>query len=153
MKTPVIGFAKPGHGTNIPEGNDGATGQSAGAENFDILEAALTALGVGALGVPVVKSYTSSGAIAEKSGTVELGGSAAQTMTLADPVSGTDDGKCLDIIATSAHAHICTFTTALAGGANHKATFGGAVGDTLAIKALGGKWYPRPSINQTYAAS
>lgn len=153
MKTPNIGFVKPGHGINVPEGNDPATGQSAEAENFDILEAALTALGVGNRGARVVGSYTASGAIAEKAGVVELGGTGAQTMTVADPTSGTDDGKELDIVATSAHAHICTFTSGLAGGANHKATFGGALGDTLAIRALGGKWYPRPSINQTYATS
>lgn len=153
MKTPVIQFAKPGHGINVPEGNDPATGQSVEAENYDILESVLVTLGFGARGVKVVSSYSASGAIAEKAGTVQLAGSAALAMTLADPTSGTDDGKELDIIATAAHAHTVTFTTALAGGANHKATFGGALGDTLAIKALGGKWYPRPGINQTYSAS
>lgn len=153
MLTAKIGFSKPGHGINVPEGNDPATGQSAEAENFDILEAALTALGVGSRGAMVSGNYTASGAIAEKAGTVQLSGTGAQTMTVADPVSGTDDGKVLSIIATSAHAHLVTFTSALAGGANHKATFGGALGDQLNVKALAGKWYPLPSINQTYSAS
>jgi hypothetical protein len=151
MKTPVLGLTKSSHGTNILEGN--VAGQPAEAHNEDILELALTALGVGASGALAVNDYTASGAITQTSGTVTLSGTGAQAMTRANPVSGTDDGKILRIVAKSAHAHTVTFTAGLAGGSNHKATFGGAQGDTLEVEALAGVWYPRPSINQTYSAS
>jgi hypothetical protein len=151
MKTAVVGLTKSSHGTNIVEGN--VAGEPAEAHNEDILETALTALGIGASGQPNVKDYTASGAIAEKSGTVTLSGTGAQAMTLANPTSGTDDGKVLRIISKSAHAHTVTMTAAISGGSNHKSTYGGAIGDALVLEALGGAWFQLPSINQTLSAS
>lgn len=100
-----------------------------------------------------VVDYTASGAIAEKFGVDTLSGAGALAMTLADPITGTDDGKILRIVAHTAHAHTVTLAGGFQGGANHKATFGGAIGDTLVVLALLGKWYFQPSINQTLSAS
>lgn len=152
MKTAILGLVKPDADENVVSGNT-ATGESNEAANLDIIEAALVALGAGPGGARAVANYTASGAIAQKTGTVMLSGTGVQVMTLANPVSGTDDGKTLAIVATSAHAHTVATVAGISGGANHKATFGGALGDTLNLKALGGVWYLEPSINQTLSAS
>lgn len=95
--------------------------------------------------VPAAK--TASGAITEKQGAIRLGSSGALAMTLADPTTGTDDGKRLSIFASTAHAHVITVTGGLAGGTNNTVTLGGAVGDMVELEAIAGKWFQRPSIN------
>lgn len=145
MKTTRLSLVKPGHGTNVVEGND-PSGESNEAKNLDLIDAAIAAKYTKA-------NYTTSTAIAEKEGVVTLSGGSAQAMTIADPTTGTDDGKTLTILATAARAHTVTFITALNGGANHKATFGGALGDQLNIEAVNGIWYFKPSVNQTLSAS
>jgi hypothetical protein len=97
--------------------------------------------------VPAAK--TTSAAISEKQGLVRLGGSGARAMTLADPTTGTDDGKRLTLLASTAAAHVITVTGGLAGGSKNTLTLGGAVGDMAEIEAIGGKWFLRPSINAT----
>jgi hypothetical protein len=95
--------------------------------------------------VPAI--IAASGAIAQKQGAIRLGSSGALAMTLADPTSGTDDGKRLTIFVATAHAHVVTVTGGLAGGTNNTITFGGAVGDMAELEAIAGKWFLRPSIN------
>lgn len=149
MKTATFGLVKPTHGINEVEGTTGGVPNE--AANLDAIDAALVAAGTptGA----AIPTYATSGAITQKSGTVGIGSAGALTMTLANPVSGTDDGKRLSIVATTAHAHIVTTTAAINGGSNHKATFGGALGDQLNLVAIGGVWYQTPSTNITLAAS
>jgi hypothetical protein len=110
----------------------GFTGPLAG----DVAESVPTAIAV-------------SGAIAQKQGAVRLGSAGALAMTLADPTSGTDDGKRLTLVASTAQAHVITVTGGLAGGTNNTVTLGGAIGDMVELEAIGGKWFLRPSINAT----
>jgi hypothetical protein len=153
MKTLSLGLAKPDADLNVVSGN-AASGQSNEAANEDILDTAVAGLGgANTASGCAIEAHTTSGAISLKAGTVTLGSAGALTMTLANPVSGTDDGKELSIIAVTAHAHIVTTTAGISGGANHKATFGGALADQLNLVALGGVWYLRPSTNQTLTAS
>lgn len=53
MKTTVLGLLKPGHGTNVVEGND-PSGESHEAKNLDILDAAIAALQGGPQGIFLV---------------------------------------------------------------------------------------------------
>lgn len=139
-----LGLVKPTHGINEVEGTTGGVPNE--AANLDAIDAAI------ALHY-AVNDYTASGAITQKEGTITLSGSGAHAMTLANPVSGADDGKVLQIISKTAQAHTVTTIAGISGGANHKSTFGGAIGDLLVLKALGGVWYQLPSINQTLSAS
>ena len=150
MKTVKLGLALPAHGINLVEGNTGGVPNE--ILNEEIVDTAIDALGGGPNGA-AVNDYTASGAIAQVAGTVTLSGTGVQAMTLANPTSVVDDGKKLTIVAKSAHAHTVTTVAGISGGANHKSTFGGAIGDTLELQALGGAWYFRPSINQTLSAS
>jgi hypothetical protein len=97
--------------------------------------------------VPAAK--TASAAITEKQGLVLLGSAGALAMTIADPTSGTDDGKRLTIMASTAHAHVVTVTGGIGPGTNNTITLGGAVGDMTEIEAISGKWFIRPGINAT----
>jgi hypothetical protein len=150
LKTAKLGLIRPQHGINEVEGE--TSGVPNEALNLDMIDTALDALGARGTGLAIA-DYTASGAISQLSGTVTLSGTGVQVMTLANPTSGTDDGKELTIISKSAHAHTVATVAGIAGGANHKATFGGAVGDLLVLKALGGVWFQLPSINQTLSAS
>jgi hypothetical protein len=140
-----LALTRPQFGENEVDGVN-SSGVSNEAANLDTIDAALTTL-------YQVNDYTASGAISQKEGTVTLSGTGAQAMTLANPTSGTDDGKILRIISKSAHAHTVTTVAAISGGADHKSTYGGAIGDLLILEALGGVWYQLPSINQTLSAS
>jgi hypothetical protein len=95
-----------------------------------------------------------SGAISSLNGVVLLTKAGVAVMTLAAPTAGTDDGKILRIISTTANAHTVTQTTPgfnNAGSAKDVATFGGAVGDQFAVIAYNGIWYILSSTNVTFA--
>lgn len=87
-------------------------------------------------------TYTASGAIAIKPGVVFLGCAGACAMTLANPTTQ-QNGVIMYIIATTAQAHTVTNTTGFDGGttARDVATYGGAIGDYMAIIAVNGVWY------------
>lgn len=90
-----------------------------------------------------VATYTSAGAISEKTGAVLIGSGGALAMTLARPLSGEDDGKILTITAITAQAHTVTNATPgfnAAGAAGDVATFGGAIGDSMQLVAANGVW-------------
>src|SRR5882724_424906 len=114
------------------------TGNSAGVHTGGV---------VGDVKETVPAATTTSGAITAKQGVVRLGSAGSLTMPIADPTSGTDDGKILKVIASTAHAHVITVTGGLAGGTNNTLTLGGAIGDLAILEALGGKWFLLPSIN------
>lgn len=150
MKTTFLSLVKPTHGINVVEGEN-AAGVPNEAANLDAIDAAIGALQAR---VPASGSdYTANGAITQKSGLVTLSKAGVAAMTLADPATPADDGKELSIVATTANANTVTTIAGIGGGANHKATFGGAVGDQLNLIAVAGKWFLRPSINQTLSAS
>jgi hypothetical protein len=86
-----------------------------------------------------VVNLTSAGAIAQKTGLVTIGSGAALAMTLANPASGTDDGKVLTVAAATAHAHTLT-VAANFDGSHHILTYS-AAGQNIVLMALGGAWY------------
>ena len=93
------------------------------------------------------------GAITARSGTVLITKAGVAVLTLAAP-STADNGKQLDIMATTANAHTVTNTTPgfnNAGNAKDVATFGGAVGDNMSVVAYNGVWYVKNVINVTFA--
>jgi hypothetical protein len=148
--TTRLQLVKPTHGINEVEGET-ATGQPNEAWNLDQLDAAIAALQDR---VPAAAAdYVASGAITQKSGLVTLSKAGVAVMTLADPATPADDGKVLRVVSTTAQAHTVATIAGISGGANHKATFGGAIGDMLNLIAVQGKWYLLPSINQTLSAS
>lgn len=73
--------------------------------------------------------------------------------TLALPIAGTDDGKILTIISTTANAH--TVTTP-AGGLNktlHIGTFAATVGAYMLLVAFSGTWYCMNVSTAAFAAN
>lgn len=79
--------------------------------------------------------------------------SAPAELTLADPTSPDHDGVLLTFVSATAKAH--TLDNGAGSGFNgggagtDKATFGGAIGDSITIAAYGGKWYVVGSVNVT----
>lgn len=98
---------------------------------------------------------SANGAITAKSGTVAITKGTAAALTIADPVSGSDDGKILRIVSTTAAAHTVSNAAGSgfnAGGASSDVgTFGGAIGDNLVLIAYGGKWLVLSKTNVTLA--
>lgn len=96
-------------------------------------------------------SYSSSGAIAVQAGLAKLTRGTAGVYTLADPVA---DGILLIISAGTAAGHTVTNAGSgfnSGGGASDVGTFGGAIGDYLAVFSLGTKWWVLASRNVTLA--
>jgi hypothetical protein len=135
--TGILGLSKPLYGTEPQI-----------AADLDLLDAVLTA-------PRSVTNYAANGAITQKDGTVTISKASAAAMTLADPTAGTqvggvgDDGKILRIVSKTAFAHVITITGGLQGGALNTSTFAAAVGSTLELEAIAGKWYTRPSVGST----
>lgn len=96
--------------------------------------------------------FTASGAIASLAalgnpapathkGLVVLNGTGVLAMTLAAPIAGVDDGKKIDILDATGHAH--TITTP-AGGINvtHTViTMTGTLGNMISLRAWNGTWF------------
>jgi len=127
--------------TNFPNGLN-VTGGIAGS---------LTGSFAGSVALPVQVGLVN-GAITIKSGLVVLTKAGVAAMTLAAPTAGTDDGKILHIVATTANAHTVTIANGLsgAGAAADVGTFGGAVGDRVSVIAYNGIWYPLINVNVTF---
>ena len=93
---------------------------------------------------------TASGAIQPKTSYVVLkAASAALAMTLANPTAGAQDGIEITIIATGTGAHTVTTGAAGLNGADHIATFGGAIGDNIVLYAFNGTWLVESSVGVT----
>lgn len=106
---------------------------------------------------PQTAVYTSAGAITQKSGVVLIGSGGALTMTLADPIEGSDDGKMLTIVAITAQAHKVDNSAGSGinggGGTVDFLNFGGAIGDSCMLVAYGGVWHAVNLLNVTIAAT
>jgi hypothetical protein len=90
---------------------------------------------------------TSSGVIPVSSGTIFLDAGSALAMTLAAPLSGSpsaggQDGTIIEIISLTAEAHTVTTPADAISGGFHIATFGGAIGDLITLRAQDGLWIP-----------
>jgi hypothetical protein len=73
-------------------------------------------------------------------------------LTLAAPTAAMD-GYTISFIARTANANTVTYSAGFAGtaGSSDVATFGGAIGDTLTIKAINGTWAIISAVNVTAA--
>lgn len=73
--------------------------------------------------------------------------------TLAAPTSGTDDFKILEIVSTTAAAHVITCASVgfNAKGSSGTATYTAAIGNALRLMAYAGNWYSEDKINVTLA--
>ncbi len=87
-----------------------------------------------------VEAIAAAGAIANKTGSVAITGTAAVAATLASPTATVDDGKRLTIYCTTTFAHTVTTPTNGINGNKHIATFA-AAGDHIALEAYQGVWY------------
>jgi hypothetical protein len=88
------------------------------------------------------------GAIAIKPGLVLLSKSTAGAYTLAAPVAGPQDqggqdGITMQIVASTAEAHVVTTPALAFNGVDDTATYGGAIGDSMEITSNGGIWIVR----------
>jgi hypothetical protein len=100
-------------------------------------------------GGAVVAYYPASAAITNKEGTAFLTKAGVGAMTLAAPITGTDDGKILRIQSTTAQAHTVTTPANGLNGSVHIGTFGGAIGDNFILQAEGGTWLVLSKTNVT----
>jgi hypothetical protein len=99
------------------------------------------------------REFAVNGAITIKRGTAELTKTGSLgAYTLAAPLAS-DEGSRLVIQAMTAFAHTVTLTPGFdgAGSGRDVATFGGAVGDCLSLRASGGKWMVESVRNVTFA--
>ena len=89
------------------------------------------------------QTLSADGAITIKNGTVKVTKAGVAAMTLANPTDVTDDNKELTILSTTAQAHTLTVTGGFGNGSTGEdvATFSGAIGDNITLKAMGGYWY------------
>ncbi len=91
-----------------------------------------------------VAEYTGAGAIAP-GGKAFLKTGTAGAMTLPLPLAGAQsaggqDGMAMIITALDAEAYTVTTPADGYNGADHVATFGGAIGDSILLLAFGGTW-------------
>ena len=105
---------------------------------------------------PTTGTLVNNGAVSIKAGVFPLNKGSPITATLAEPTVTTDDFKRLVIVSLTAQAH----TVAIAtdgfghGGASYiKATFGGAIGDSLNLIAFQGFWYVTGVQNVTFGVA
>lgn len=121
-----------------------ARGQN-GTLAVDHATGATVAMGLGSdfPPIPAARQYTygAAGAIAVAPGVHILQTGAGSAMTLADP-TGDQDGIELAFQAADAHAYTVTNTTGFNGGGTGSdvATFGGAKGDSFAVRAVNRQW-------------
>jgi len=109
-----------------------------------------------AIAAPAARVITSTGAatVADAPGVIALSKtSGAITVTLANPVAGTDDGKRLMFVSLNNVAHIVGQASGFGnGGANEDVcTFSALVGNALHLIAWGGYWYVTGNQNGTIA--
>lgn len=111
-------------------------------------------LSVGGNVNPDIALASADGAVNLKAGTVLITKGSAAALTLAAPTAGTDDGKVLNVIATTAHAHTLTQTTPgfnNGSTASDVGTWTAAIGNGLSLVAYNGVWYTLSVRNVTLA--
>lgn len=92
----------------------------------------------------VITGYAADGALSTSVGIKKITKTSAAAMTLAAPVTGTDDGKVVVIVSTTAFAHTITATGLLqdgtTGGPHDLITLGAFPGAGITLMAMLGKW-------------
>lgn len=84
-------------------------------------------------------------------GKVRLSKGSAAAITIAAPTNTTHDGYQMTVFSSTAFAHVITCSTDgfNAKGSSGILTFGGAIGDSAVITAMGGHWYVTGKVNVT----
>lgn len=118
------------------------------------LQAQVRSVLAGAAQVPSQSLTANTSLESSNPGVVGLDGAGAITVTILAPVTGSeaaggDDGKVLEFVAQTAHAHVITGPTNCFNGSTHICTFTAAVANYLRLVALGGIWYVTDNINGT----
>lgn len=100
-----------------------------------------------------VQVISADGAVNIKNGLVIITKATALAGTLANPTAGVDDGAYLEIVSTTAAAHVITDATSGFNnkGASGTATFGIAIGNAFSIAAYNGRWYTTSLLGVTIA--
>ncbi|KKM73947.1 hypothetical protein LCGC14_1405270 [marine sediment metagenome] len=100
-------------------------------------------------------AYSASGAIEIDDEVVLLTKAGVGTMTLAASTNPDMNGLEMTVTSTTAQAH--TVTVALGFNATAttlvKATFGGAIGDSMILRAYAGSWYVAGVTNVTFGTA
>ena len=96
--------------------------------------------------VDSIEVCSADGAIASLHGIVKITKSAsAAALTLAAPIDVTDDGKYINVLSTTAKAHVITATGLImngtAGSPLNSITFAAYPGAGVTLMAMGGYWY------------
>lgn len=97
---------------------------------------------------PLTEAIAADGPITIASGFVALTKSGVAAVTLTSPAAA-DNGKVLTIMAISDEAHVITYADGFNGEADDLATFGGATGDYIRLRAWGEVWYVEAAVNVT----
>lgn len=84
-------------------------------------------------------------------GLVMITAAGVAACTLALPIAGTDDGKVMGIISTTANAHTVTTPATGLNKTLHIATFAATVGAYLWLVAFNGTWYVLNSNTAAFA--
>jgi hypothetical protein len=108
----------------------------------------------GVASAPSVNPVAASGAVAPGGGNYAITKSGVAAITLALPTAGSlanggQDGQKMIFFDTGGHAHTITTPASGINGADHIATFGGAVGDFIELIAYNGVWYALASSGIT----
>ena len=84
---------------------------------------------------------------------IKLSKGTAAAITLAAPTTTTHDGYKVMVFSTTAAAHVITGSVDgfNAKGSSGTITFGGAIGDSVSLVAMGGHWYTTSKVNATVA--
>jgi len=97
------------------------------------------------------EEMTANGAVPINHGLVWLNKDGVLAATITSPPVAMNGAE-LTILALTANAHTVTYSTTgfnSAGTAGDVATFGGAVGDAMTIRAVAGVWYTVSLLNVT----
>jgi hypothetical protein len=96
-------------------------------------------------------AYPTAGAITVKYGVAHLTLGSAGAYTIADPVSGSDDGCEITVMSDTAYSHTLDNSAGSgfngAGSSCDVVTFGGEIGDSITLTAYLGKWYVKSSVD------
>ncbi len=91
--------------------------------------------------------------LANKQGCVHITKGSAIALTLAAPVAGDDDGKCIYVVAETAFAHVITSGVDgfNAKGSSGTVTWTAAKGNGIWLYARNGHWWASPASGVTIA--
>lgn len=98
-----------------------------------------------------VASVVGANVLVPNAGTVLITAAGVAACTLALPVVGTDDGKVLMIVSTTANAHTVTTPALGLNKALHIATFAATIGAYMILLAYQGTWYVLCSNTAAFA--